>query len=171
MYLQVLYPFCFLLCSRLMVRLCGPCACSTAPWSHSTSTWPRGTRWCATAPRTRPQRPKSLCTCKPRQILLHQAYIDLSKLKLRKCFFFSTSTSFFFKLKWSSYNREKKWGTLLENPFSWFVIDAFSCWVAFWMSADNVIFVSGQSHGRGGESHAVVSCIVILQWVKWNAPV
>lgn len=52
-------------CSRLMVLLCGPCACSTAPWSHSTSTWPRETLWCATAPKMKLQRPKSLCTCKP----------------------------------------------------------------------------------------------------------
>lgn len=48
-----------------MVLLCGPCACSTAPWSHSTSTWPRETLWCATAPKTKLQRPKSPCTCKP----------------------------------------------------------------------------------------------------------
>lgn len=54
---------CFSCFVRSTAQLCGPCACSTAPWSHSTSTWLRGTLWCATAPRTRPPRPRSPCTC------------------------------------------------------------------------------------------------------------
>ena len=56
---------CVFVCVRLMAQPWGPYACSTAPWSHSTSTWPRATPWCATAPRTKPPRPRSPCTCKP----------------------------------------------------------------------------------------------------------
>lgn len=41
----------------------GPCACSTALWSHSTSTCRTATLSCATAPRTRLPKLRRACTC------------------------------------------------------------------------------------------------------------
>lgn len=135
-----------------MVRLCGPCACSTAPWSHSTSTWRRGMLWCATAPRTRPQRPRSLCTCKPLQSLLHQ--------KLRKRFLSQLLLPFCVQVKQQL--RRKKMGNTWGKPNVSGVLMVFSHAgnsSAFWMSTDDDIFVSGQSHGRGGRE----SCCIVSQ--------
>lgn len=140
-----------------MVPLCGPCACSTAPWSHSTSTWPRETLWCATAPKTKPQRPKSLCTCKP-SASFHFLFLFFVASAPMNYFFV------FFLLMWlevsRSYfciwvvTRSQRWQScphrLCRNIT---LINYDDC--DFWVFSDNVLVVKETVHNGWPTFHVV----------------